>query len=102
MNQIKSEHLNELFPNLVSFNENEEYLTSPTEEDSMTGFELYHVIVYCPTRIMKLFRFLDNLLTSESSGTIIQSVVNLFHAKTVKDKEGIRLMKDFYGVLATT
>ena len=68
----------------------------------MTGFKLYHLIVYCPEMDMKLHRFVDQLLSSESKRTIIQSYVNLFHSRVLKGTTSITLAKAFYMDLAAT
>ena len=81
---------------------NLESLEAPTYEDIRTGFELFHVIIYCPTMNIKLFKFVDKLLSSENSRTIIQATANLFHSKILKDEKSISLTKEFYGVLANT
>ena len=51
---------------------------------------------------MKLFTFLDELLSKESSRTIIQSIVNLFLSGSIKDRTSLSLAKEFYVVLAST
>ena len=52
--------------------------------------------------VIKLFKFVDELLSSQSSGTIIQTFVNLFRSKDVKDVTSFGLAKEFYLVLAST
>ena len=52
--------------------------------------------------ISKLFFFLDQLLSFESSRSILNAYVNLFHSKTVKERTTISQMKKFYHVLADT
>ena len=50
----------------------------------------------------RLFSFLDQLLSVESSRTIIQSVVNLFLTGAVKNATRSKLAKEFYVDLAMT
>ena len=98
--QIKTEHLNEAFTNLmVPFVEMKEIAT---DEDVKTGFEIYHLIAYCPVLDMQLYRFVNQLLSSESVRTIIQSYANLFHSRILKGTRSVSLAKAFYMDLATT
>ena len=41
-----------------------------SEENVKTGYELFQAIVYCPTMVIKLFKFVDQLLSSESERII--------------------------------
>ena len=87
-------------PQFVDRNEEEEPVTY---EDIKTGFELFFANANCPSPLLvKLFTFLDELLSSESSRTIIQSIVNLFLSGSIKDKTSLSLAKEFYIVLAST
>ena len=102
MGQIKPQHQKEAFSKLFSdmkMNETEEFTTM---EDIKTGYQIFHVIVYCPTMVMKLYRFIYQLLLSESSRTIIQTFVNLFQSRAVTDRTSFTLAKQFYHILAST
>ena len=59
-------------------------------------------MIYCPTMSIKLFRFVDQLLSSESSRTIIHTFVNLFHLGAITDENSFTLAKQFYFELAQT
>ena len=50
----------------------------------------------------KLFRFIDQLLFSESSRTVIQSVVNLLQSGVLTDETSIIMVRQFYSELTTT
>ena len=102
MDQVKPEHLDKVFLKLVSIPHNEDSLEAATDNDIRTGFELFHAIIFCPTLKIQLFQFVDKLLSSESSRTILQAIVNLFRSKIIKDHKSISLMKDFYAVLSST
>ena len=52
--------------------------------------------------VIKLFSFLDNLFSTESTRTIIQTLVNTFRFGTITDKTSLTLTKDFYFSLAST
>ena len=67
-----------------------------TEEDAKTGYGLFQAIVYCPTMVIKLFRFVHHLLSTESQRTIIQTFVNLFQSGALTDKTSFTLAKQLY------
>ena len=100
MDEIKPEHLEENFLTLNSFVDTKDWEYSVTEEDLLTGLQLLHVVVSCPVKDVKLFFFVDNLLSNETSRTIIQTLVNFFHSGVVKDQKRLRMAKDFYIELA--
>ena len=101
--QVKPENQNEAFSELAS-NVNTGGTKRPTflDEDIQTGYELFQVIVHCPTMSIKLFRFVDQLLSNESSRTIIQTFVNLFQSGVITDETSFILAKQFYNILAST
>ena len=103
LDQVRPEHLNEVFSKLVLTAENRNKLEGPLlSEDVKTGFEIFHAIVYCPsTEVIKLFRFIDQLISSETSRTIIRSMVSLFQSGVLRDKTSFTLARKFYLVLAT-
>ena len=54
---VEPQNLTEAFSQLTLAEE------LPSEEDIKTGYELYHVVVYCPaTMVIKLFKFMDQFL----------------------------------------
>ena len=100
MDQIQPDHLDSVSSELMPLIQNGEgVLGSATYEDTMTGFQLYHLVVYCPP---KLFFFVDQLLSFESSRSILNAYVNLFNSKTVEERTTISQMEEFYHVLADT
>ena len=105
MNQIGSEHLEDVFLKLVPSFDKEDLEGSTSDEDITTGFGLFHAVVFCPSSLemdSKYFQFVDQLLSNESSRTIIQTFVNMFHSGIIKDATRIAQTKEFYDVLATT
>ena len=100
--QIKSDNMDKMFTALVPPIETDGQNESVPEEDVLTGFELYHVILYCPVIDMKLKSFVDHLLSTESIRTIIQSYTNLFHSRVLQGTTSIALAKAFYMDLAAT
>ena len=76
--------------------------TSVNFEDKLTGLAIYFAITHCPTMDIKLFNFANRMISNESSITVIQTYVNLFRSKVVKDKKSNSLLMEFYHVLAKT
>ena len=100
--QIMEEHIDEAYLRLVSFGDEVDLEGPATDEDIMTGLKIFQAIVYCPSMDIKVFKFVDKLLSNESSRTIIRTIVNLFHSGSIKDVAKIIKMKEFYMVLAST
>lgn len=71
--QVTPENQYKIFSKLVS-NVNMNEINAPSSnEDIKTGFDLFHAIVYCPVRVIELSKFVDHLLSSESTRTTIQA-----------------------------
>ena len=102
MDSIKSDYVESLFPELVSFVEQGTLRQSITNEDIRTGFEIFYAILFCPVMNIKLFRFVDQLLSVESSRTITQAFVNIFHTGVIQNQATLASAKEFYMVLAAT
>ena len=100
MGQTKTKNLKEAFSKLVSYKITDEQEGFTSEEDVRTGYKLFHTIIHCPTMTIKLFRFINQLISNESSRTIIQTFVNLFYSGTMKDKMSFTLAKQSYHQLA--
>ena len=103
MDQVKPCSLNNAFSKLASNANTNKTVGTPPEEDIRTGYQLFHAVIYCPDENnIKLFRFVDDLLSSESSRTIIQTFVHLFKSGSIKDFKRLKMAKQFYYVLART
>ena len=74
----------------------------PSEEYIKTGYKLFQAMVFCPTMSIRLFRFVDQLVSRESPRTIIHTFVNLFRSGAITDKISFTLAKQFYLQLAST
>ena len=74
-----------------------------TADDVKTGMKIFHAVQYCPSpMVTKLFKFVDELLSTQSSRTIMQTFVNLFRSNNITDVTSFSLAKEFYFVLAST
>ena len=102
LDQVKSSRINEMFSKLVEHADGKNMKEAMTDEDIETGFQIFHVIVYCPSAVSKLYRFIDHLLSSESARTIIQTIANLFHSGALQDRTSFIQAREFYLVLAST
>ena len=100
--QISASQFNETLPELASYDKIKDLGGPITSEDILTGFELFHSIVYCPVMDIKFYSFVDQLLMEESSRTIIQTFVNLFHPGVVTDQKRFKQAKEFYMEVADT
>ena len=101
MGNIKPQKQIKAFSKLTSNLNTHKIERPPSEKDIRIGYELIQAVVYCPTMLIKIFRFVDQLLSSESSRTIIQSFVNLFQSGAITDQTSFTLAKQFYYVLAS-
>ena len=101
MGQVLPKNHKRAFSKLVTLNSNPAD-GAPSDEDIKTGYELFQIIFFCPTMIMKLFRFYDHLISSESSRTIIQTFVNIFKSGAITDEASFTLAKQLYFILAST
>ena len=100
--QVKPENRMEALSKLVS-NVNTCKTDGPaSDEDIRNGYDLFQAVIYCPTMSIKLFRFVDQLLSSESSRTIIHTVVGLFQSGVLTEETSFTLAKQFYNKLAST
>ena len=52
--------------------------------------------------VFQLFTFVDQLLSVETTRTIIQTTVNLFLSGAITDETSFTLVRQFYHVLAST
>ena len=99
--QIQPQNQIQAFSRLVSIAHMNETKENISEEDVKTGYQLVQAIVYCPTMVIKLFRFVDHLLSTESRRTIIQTFVNLFQSGALTDKTSFTLAKQLYFEVAS-
>ena len=102
MEQIKPDNQKEAFLKAVTNVNISRAGELTSDEDIKTGYELFQAIVHCHTMVFKVFRFVDQLLSNESSRTIIKTFENLFQTGAITDKTSFTLTKRFYDILAST
>ena len=100
LGQVKADKEADVFSKLV-FNVNTTN-TQPSDIDIEAGYELFHAVIFCPAMALKMYDFIDHLLSNETSRTIIQTIVHLFQPGTIADEESFKLAKEFYSVFAST
>ena len=96
------QRLDDVFPKLVTFADSNEIEGPLTNEDIETGVELFYGIVHCPTPLLTMYNFVNELLSTEGPRTIIQTLVNIFRFESIKDTTTLNLVREFYFVLAST
>ena len=100
LGQVKADKQAGVYSKLV-FNVNTSN-TQPSDEDIEAGYERFHAVIFCPAMTLKMYDFIDHLLSNETSRTIIQTIVHLFQSGTIPDEEGFKLAKQFYSVFTST
>ena len=69
-----------------------------TEEDIQTGFMMFSAVIFCAESV-PLSQFLQRLVSTESSRTIIQATVNTIQATDIKEHASRRGLNKFYQAL---
>ena len=102
MGQVKTDEHEGVFSKLKLNANTSQTPGKPSDEDIETGYELFHALVYCPAHLFKMYTFVDHLLSNETSGTIIQTIVHLLQSSVITDRTTFTSAKRFYHVLAST
>ena len=71
-----------------------------TDEDIVTWFSLYSVLLYCPEEeTLKIFQFLHELISSHSPRTIIQATVNTIQSDGILKTYNRNFLGQYYQTL---
>ena len=106
--QIKDIYIGKLFDEILeeqNYNETEEEQNNnETEQDDLdpeeinhtdlkTGFMMFSAIIFCPSTILdlKLFKFLDELISNQSPRTLIQGIVNTLGSEDLDRRSSAKL-----------
>ena len=101
MKQIRSGYRRRIFDTVLSNVSTRREGENVLDEDIRTGHDLYHAVVFCsPRRVF--YTFIDQLLSVETTRTIIHTTVNLFQSGAITDEKSFTLTSQFYHVLAST
>ena len=99
MGQINKEQ-NEVFSKVLSSLHKRD--GEPIVEDIETGYELFHVVMFCSPMVFNTYSMIDQLLSFETTRAIILATVNLFQSGAITDETTFALTRQFYQVLADT
>ena len=102
LNQVTANFQNEVFSRIMMDLSIDTTKGSPSDEDIITGYKLFLTISYRPDVMFKLWRFVNQMISSESSRTVIHTFTNLFRSGTIRDKTSFNLAKMFYYKLEST
>ena len=109
MGQVKAEYYGDVFfPFVPSENSSEsgdiseQQISEHSDMDIETGYELFHAVMFCHGMVFKLYTFIDDLLSNETSRTILQTTFNIFQSGAITDEKSFTLAKQFYHVLVST
>ena len=92
--QVKTSHFKTLFEEVLNEVDDEGQIKriyrtdlSTNEEDLQNGLVIFVAIVYCPDIVeeLKLYKFVDDLLTSQNPGTIMRATINTIEAATLNE-----------------
>ena len=104
MGQVKREYKESVFSkfrlvhNTTAINSSGEM----AKEDIEMGYELFHAVAFCPpAMVFKLYTFVDQLLSNETSRTVIQTIIHLLQNDTIADETTSKSANHFYHVLAS-
>ena len=100
--QVKRRKQKDFFSELISNASTNQTSGEISEEDIKTGYELFHAVIFCPAMTFKMYTFIDQLLTTETSRTIIHAIVHLQQSGAITDRTSFTSAKHFYQVLAST
>ena len=108
--QVKTNHFKTLFEEVLS--EVDDEAQSVTDEvDLHNGFVIFAAIIYCPENVeeLQLYKFVDDLLTSQNPGTIMRATINTIEANILAEdlrkkfnkffKELDKVLKLQYGMI---
>ena len=103
MGQIKENEQSHIFSKIISNVKRGKVSGETSDKDILFGYDLFNAVMFCPPAIVsKTYNMFDQLLSVETSRTIIQTIISLFQSKVIKDDITFNLIRQFYLVLAKT
>ena len=102
MGQVRAKKQKRVFSKVLSNIITTKTGSETTVEDLETGYEVFHAVVFCQPMVLQICTMINQLLSVETTRTIIQTIANLFHSGTLTDEITFTLTKQFYQVLADT
>ena len=103
MGQIKENEQSHIFSKIISNVKRGKVSGETSDKDILFGYDLFNAVMFCPPAIVsKTYKMFDQLLSVETSRTIIHTIISLFQSKVIKDDITFNLIRQFYLVLAKT
>ena len=102
MGQVRTNEQKRVFSKVLSNINTTKTAGEPSVEDLETGYELFHAVVFCQPMVLQICTMINQLLSVETTRTIIQTIVNLSQPGTITDEITFTLATQFYQVLADT
>ena len=96
---LRSENYKTVFNKIITGLNADNSEGTPTAEDTMTGYMMFATVIYCPESVIKLYRFINSVLASESQRTILQTTLNIIWSGEVKNTLYERKIDGFYVAL---
>ena len=94
--QIKFHHYPTMFSGVNLGLQKEENTIEIAVEDITTGYMIFSAMVYCPESTLKIYQFLNSLISTQSPRTIIQAIVNTIQSGDIKELENRKFVNQFY------
>ena len=102
MGQLQADEQKHVFSNIFSNVSTGKTSGEPSDKDIETGYNLFHAVVFCLTKVSKMNTYIDQILSVDTSRTIILAIANLFQPGAISDEITFTLTRRFYRVLADT
>ena len=100
--QVKTNHYKNLFEEVLNDVDHKGPITNQDllQEDLHNGFVIFVAIIYCPDIVeeLKLYKFVDDLLTSQNPGTIMRATINTIEAATLNEDLSAKF-NEFFKIL---
>ena len=77
-------------------NPNEEFHTNTTDNEMMTGFEIFSLFIHCPKELLLLYQFQMEMLAKKNPRTIIQTTMNNLNSGKIEKDANFVILKQFF------
>ena len=67
-----------------------------TDEEFVTGFDIFSLLIFCPEELQLLYQFHMELLDNKNTQTILQTTVNNIKSGRMKDETNVEYVKSFF------
>ena len=77
-------------------NPNEEFHTNTTNDEIMTGFDIFSFFIHCPKELLLLHQFHMEMLAKKNPRTIIQTTMNNLKSGRIEKHANFVILKQFF------